>query len=142
MMDEALAALASAGGTALVTAMVTDGWEDLRGRFAQLLGRGDAKAEATVLGHLDESRTALAVAGGDPGQIAVVWKTRLENFLEHDLAAAEELRVLIAEAQAATTRAGRVEVHATAHDRAQQAVQGQGTMNVTFSGQHGTGSRP
>jgi hypothetical protein len=46
MLAEAVAALASTGSAALVTAMVTDGWEDLRARFARLFGR--AKPEATA----------------------------------------------------------------------------------------------
>jgi hypothetical protein len=142
MLGEALATLASTGGTALVTAMVTDGWEGLRGKLARLLGRGDTKAEAVALGRLDESRAALTVAGQDAGlveqELAVVWRTRLEDFLEREPEAAHELRSLVAEAQAATMAAGRVHVNAAAYDQAQQAVQGQGTMNVTFGGQRGS----
>jgi hypothetical protein len=34
MLTEALTALAATGGTALVTAMVTDGWEEAKSRSA------------------------------------------------------------------------------------------------------------
>lgn len=141
MLGEALAALASAGGTAVVTAMVTDGWEDLRGRLARLLSRGDATAEMSALDRLEESRAALAAAGGDAVQVQqeleADWQARLAGFLEMEPGAADELRALVTEAQAATAPPGRVEVHAAAYDQAQQAVQGQGTMHVTFGQQHG-----
>jgi hypothetical protein len=143
MLAETLATLASTGGTALVTAMVTDSWEALRSKFARLLGRGDARAEAAMLARLDESRTALASAAavGDSERIRpeleAAWRIRLEDLLERDSEVAEELCALVAEAQAAGAVAGRVEVHAAAFGQAQQAVQGQGVQNVTFSGQHG-----
>ena len=91
-MTEALAALASTGGTALVTAMVTDGWEDVKGGFARLFGRGKAKqAEATVA-RLEQSQAALAgLSGADleraRAEQEVVWRTRLGDLLEQDPAA-------------------------------------------------------
>jgi hypothetical protein len=144
MLGEALTALASMGGTALVTAMVTDGWESLRERLARLLGRGDAKVEAAELERLDEARAALASAGENAElirrELTVAWKARLEDFLEREPGAADELRALVADAQVANA-AGGVQVNAAAYDQAQQAVQGQGTMTVTFGGRLGSSDR-
>jgi hypothetical protein len=145
MLTEALTALASTGGTALVTAMVTDSWEGLRARFARLFGRGDSGQAEVAAGRLEQSRAELAsLAGADleraRAQQEIVWRTRLGDLLEQDPLAEQELRVLVAEVQAQVGgSAGRVEQHAAAFDRAQQAVQGHGVQNVTFGGQGGPG---
>jgi hypothetical protein len=142
MLAEALAALASTGGTAVVTAMATDSWEGIRARFARLLGRGDAKETEAAAARLEQSRAALASASG-PGlermriEQEVAWRTRLEDLLEHDPGAENELRALAAEVQAQVGSAGWVEQHAAAFDQAQQAVQGHGVQNVAFGGQSG-----
>lgn len=146
MLAEELAALASTGGAALVTAMVTDGWEAVRARFARLLGRGNAKESETVEARLELSRKALAAATGAEHERMradqeIAWRTRLEDLLENDPGAQEELRALVADVQAQVVgSAGRVEQHAAAFDQAQQAVQGHGVQNVNFGGQHGPGS--
>lgn len=146
MLTEALAALASAGGTALVTAMVTDGWEGARARFARLFGRGDAKRAEAAAERLEQSRAALAGLSG-PGleravaEQQVIWRTRLGDLLEQEPAAEQELRVLVAGIRAQVTgSAGPVEQRAAAFDQAQQAVQGHGVQNVTFGGQGGSGA--
>jgi hypothetical protein len=144
VLSEALAALAATGGTALVTAMVTDGWEAVRTRFARLLGRGDSKETETAAAQLERSRALLAPLSGAELERAraeqmIAWRARLEDLLERDPAAAEKLRTLVAEVQTQVVRSGgRVEQHATAHDQAQQAVQGHGVQNVSFGGQHGS----
>ena len=146
MLTEALTALASAGGTALVTAMVTDGWEGVKGRFARLFGRGDAAQAEAAAGRLEQSRAALAGLSSPDLERAragqeIVWRTRLGDLLEQDPAAERELRALVAEVQAQVIgSAGRVEQHAAAFDQAQQAVQGHGVQNVTFGGQGGPGT--
>jgi hypothetical protein len=143
MLTEALAALAATGGTALVTAMVTDGWEAVRTRFARLLGRGETAETETVEARLERSRAQLATLSGAElerasAEQATAWQARFEDLLESDPAAAETLQNLVGEVQAQGVRSsGRVEQHATAHDQAQQAVQGHGVMNVSFGGQHG-----
>jgi hypothetical protein len=146
MLAEALAGLASAGGSALVTAMVTDGWEGVRARCARLLGRGDAKKAEAAAAQLEESRAALAALSGAGLERAraeqqIVWRTRLRDLLEQNPAAEGELRALVGEVQALVIgSAGRVEQHAAAFDEAQQAVQGTGVQNVTFGGQRGPGT--
>lgn len=146
MLAEALTALASTGGTALVTAMVTDGWEGVRGRVARLLGRGDAKQAEIAASKLEQSRAALAgLSGAELERAAaeqqVVWRTRLADLLEEDPGAERELRELVAEIQVQTGgSAGTVVQHAVAYDQAQQAVLGHGVQNVNFGGQGGSGS--
>ena len=141
MLAEALAALASTGATALVTAMVTDGWEGARTRFARLLGRGDVK-QAAAAAQLEQSKAMLVAASGAElegvrADQEAVWRARLEQLLERDPLAEEELQVFIADVQAHTVAsAGQVEQQAIAFGQAQQAVVGHGVQNVSFGGQH------
>jgi hypothetical protein len=146
MLTEALTALASTGGTAVVTAMATDSWEGVKARFARLLGRGDAKKTDAAAARLEQSR---AVVVGSPGpglervwaEQEVAWRTRLEDLLENSPGAEQELRTVVADVQALVIRsAGRVSQHAAAFDQAQQAVLGHGVQNVTFGGQDGPGA--
>ncbi|WP_369036256.1 MULTISPECIES: hypothetical protein [Streptomyces] len=93
MVTEALAALAAAGGGAIVQAAGSDAWEGIRTRVAQLLGR-EPQSEQAVLERLDHTRTALEQAAenttdtrtGALEQAVVrqetVWQTRLEDFLD------------------------------------------------------------
>jgi hypothetical protein len=147
MLAEALTALASTGGTALVTAMVTDSWESIMGRVARLLGRGDAQQTEAAQERLELSRAALDGLVGTEldrarAEQEIVWRTRLADLLEAHPQAADELTSLIGviEAQARHS-AGPVVQHATAYDQAQQAVLGHGVQNVTFGGQRDPGSQ-
>jgi hypothetical protein len=141
MLTEALTALASTGGSALVTAMVTDGWEGVKSRFARLFGRGDAKKTEAAAVNMEQSRVVLAGLSGSAlertrDEQEIVWRTRLGDLLEQDPSVEQELRTLVAEVQAQVIgSAGHVEQHAAAFDQAQQAVQGHGVQNVTFGGQ-------
>jgi hypothetical protein len=141
MLTEALTALASTGGTAVVTAMATDSWEGIKARFARLLGRGDAKKTEAAAARLEQSR-AVVTGSSRPGlervraEQAVAWRTRLEDLLENTPDAEQELRSVVADVQAQVIgSAGRVDQHAAAFDQAQQAVLGHGVQNVTFGGQ-------
>jgi hypothetical protein len=141
MLEEALTGLVSAGGTALVGAMVTDGWEAVRARFARLLGRGDAKEAKAAAARLEESRAFLAALAGAQlqraqAELEITWCTRLGDLLERQPEAEQELRTLVAEAQAlATGSAGRVEQHVSGSGGAQQAVLGHGHQVNYFGGQ-------
>ncbi len=140
MLTEALAALTMAGGNALVSAMVTDGWEGVKARFARLLGGSDPKANATAAAQLEESRSVLVGQCGDlqkaEAEQKAVWRTRLGDLLEEHPQAAGELRALLVEVEALVIgSAGRVEQHVTGFDQAQQAVLGTGIQNVNFGGQ-------
>jgi hypothetical protein len=145
MLSEALAALASTGGTALVTAMVTDGWEGTRARLARLIGRGNVAETKTVEEWLDQSRAALDELTG-PGldrakvEQEIVWRTRLGDLLERYPGAEVELRDLIAGMESqALWDGGSVHQHFAAFGQAQQAVLGRGTQYVTFGERHEPG---
>ena len=138
--------LAVAGATALVNAMVTDGWKGVRKRFARLLGRGDQKETEAAAARLEKSQEMLSGFSGTKlekaqAEQAIVWRARLGDLLERHPDAEDELRRLVAEVQAQLAgSADWVEQHAAAFDQAQQAVQGYGVQNVTFGGQHASGA--
>ncbi|MFE5240473.1 MULTISPECIES: hypothetical protein [unclassified Streptomyces] len=86
---EALAALATAGGAALVSAAGTDLWEAVRSRIARLTSRGDGEAERVTLQRLD--RTAAELESNDTDSDGVVrsrgrlqneWTVRLSDALD------------------------------------------------------------
>ncbi len=96
MLDEALAALAAAGGTAVVQAAGTDAWIGFRTRMARLLGRGDNQRERAELARLDQTAASLAEASPSDAERLrlhheVAWQTRLEILLE-GLTIAERIR--------------------------------------------------
>ena len=131
MLAEALAALAAAGGTAVVQAAGKDAWAEFRARVAKWLARGDTEREQVALERLDRTAAALEAAG--PGEVERVqagqeasWQTLFEILLEgldgeEQERAADELRGLLigfaggraaAVGQGAVAVAGDVEIHA------------------------------
>lgn len=141
MLGEAAAELAAAGGTALVTAMVADGWEGVKARFARLLGRGDAKEVEGAAARLEECRALLAMLAGAELERAraeqeLAWRTRLGDLLERQPDGERELRSLVAEVQARVRGSdGWVEQRVIGSGHAQQAVQGRGIQVNNFGGQ-------
>lgn len=107
MLDQALTALAAAGGTAVVQAAGTDMWTELRQAVARWFGRGDEQRERAELERLDQAARELELldeAGAERARVRqeVAWQTRIEALLESlDVAersrAAEELSVLLAQ---------------------------------------------
>ncbi|MFJ1601166.1 hypothetical protein [Streptomyces sp. NPDC088261] len=108
-MEAELLALATAGATALVQQMATDGWTSVRDRVTGFLaGRGAATAEA-VEADLESGRAELAAAQGTDGgetaagtaeDLRTEWRNRLRRTLLADPEAAAELRALLAELDA------------------------------------------
>jgi hypothetical protein len=99
-MDAELTALATAGATALVQQMATDGWAQVRDRVAAFFSRRGG--DDSVGGALDLAREELqaAQAAGDDEAAADVqaeWRNRLRRALRADPALAGELRSLLAE---------------------------------------------
>lgn len=143
MVVAELAVLAAAGGTALVNAMVTDGWEGVRKRFARLLGRGDEKETEAAAARLEKSHGMLSgLSGADleraQAEQAIVWRTRLGDLLENHPDAEDELRRLVADVQAQViSSSGPVTQQVAGFDQAQQAVQGHGVQKNVFGGQRG-----
>ncbi|MEU6426126.1 hypothetical protein ABZ860_09490 [Microbispora sp. NPDC046973] len=97
MLVEWLAAVAAAGGTAVVQAAGTDVWVTVRQRVAQVLGRDDPEREQAELMRLDQTATDLASLA--PGEAALIrarqeasWTARFEMLLE-SLGEAERERV-------------------------------------------------
>jgi hypothetical protein len=117
-----VAALTASAGTALVQAMVTDGWEGMRNKVARLFGRGEA--DPTIERRLDAAREQLAAA--PPGELMQVqttlanqWQTRFDDLLadhpdaQADLAAlVDELNVVTSASGHSVTAAGNVNVAA------------------------------
>ena len=97
----ALAALAS---NALVTAAVTDMWEDVRHKIAAIFGRGEADSQTeerfgATRGALEAATSSSAVERVRAEQ-AALWAARLTVLLEDHPDAAEELDALVAEIRA------------------------------------------
>jgi hypothetical protein len=137
-MVPALLALAATGGTALVNAMVTDGWEGVRKKLGKLFGRGDPKQTQDTLDRLDRSHAELSqLTGPDQDKarqkLAIAWQTRLEDLLAEHPDAAGDLRQIVQEIGARDIGAGAViQQNVQASDHAQQIVQGSGIQHVTF----------
>ncbi|MFD8012557.1 hypothetical protein [Streptomyces sp. NPDC058955] len=86
-MAEALAALAAAGGAAVVQAAGTDAWHEVRTRVAALAGRGDAERGRAELERLDQTARALEPGtGAAPEREALLqegtWRERFSTLLE------------------------------------------------------------
>jgi hypothetical protein len=103
---EVLLALAQWAGQTVAAAAVTDVWESARGRFARLLGRGDARKAQVAEGWLAQTQQQLAAAG--PGAdlerarevAAERWAGRFADLLDEDPAAEAALRALVGEVAA------------------------------------------
>ena len=106
MPGEVLMALAQFAGQTVAAAAITDVWESARGRFARLLGRGDARKTEAAEGWLAQTREQLAAAGSDAGlerareAAAERWAGRFADLLDEDPAAEAELRALVEEVAA------------------------------------------
>jgi hypothetical protein len=84
--------------TTLVQAMVTDGWEGVRHKVAQLFGRG--QQDAAIERRLDATREQLTAA--TPGDLATMraalaaqWETRFADLLADHPDAEQELAALV-----------------------------------------------
>jgi hypothetical protein len=117
MPGEVLVSLAQFAGQAVAAAAISDAWESVRGRFARLLGRGEARRTEVAEGWLAQTREQLAAAG--PGTVEQVraaaaerWASRFSDLRDEDPSIEAQLRTLV-EKVAARLPAG--EVSATSH---------------------------
>ncbi len=105
MPGETLAPLAQRAGQMVAAAAVTDVWVEARGRFARLLGRGDARKTQVAEGWLVQAREQLTAAGPGLEQarnaVAERWAGRFADLLDEDPGAESGLRTLVAEVAAA-----------------------------------------
>ena len=116
-------ALAAMSAAALVQAMVTDGWEEVRHKVARLFGRG--QPDVAIERRLDVTRDQLTAAAPDDletvqAALATQWETRFADLLadhpdaEAELAAlVKQIRPTVAAADHAVAEGGNVT--ATAH---------------------------
>lgn len=93
-----VAALVALAGNALVTAAVTDAWEDVRQKVARWFGRG--QPDPQLERRLDATRRQLtAVAPADLVQAqaaeATAWQTRFADMLADHPESAGELDALV-----------------------------------------------
>jgi hypothetical protein len=99
---EVLMALAQFAGQTVTAAAITDVWESARGRFARLLGRGNARKTQVADGWLAQTQEQLVAAG--PGVVEQVkqaqaerWAGRFADFLDEEPDVEPELRALVEE---------------------------------------------
>jgi hypothetical protein len=97
--------LAQSAGQAVAAAAMTDAWEVTRGRFARLLGRGNARKAKAAERRLARTHRQLAKAAGpDARQLreasAQRWASRFTDLLDKDPAIEAELRALVREVAA------------------------------------------
>ncbi|KIF70380.1 hypothetical protein HY68_20280 [Streptomyces sp. AcH 505] len=117
-MEAELMALATAGATALVQQMATDGWTRVRERIAgYFAGRGSADLDS-VQSDLDTSQAELALARREDDAEAAAdvladWRGRLRRTLRADPESAAELRSLLDELAGESATGGGTDVHNT-----------------------------
>ncbi|MFY1691106.1 hypothetical protein [Plantactinospora sp. WMMB782] len=141
--------LATAGATALVTAVATDAWDGVKTGFARLFGRGDAERTAVAQRRLERVENELVGRSGAEleaarDEIASQWRGRLADLLEDHPEAAGELQKLVTAAALASPAAeSSIVVGGDAvvvADRGSAAAMTMG--NVDFGGVHLDPSRP
>jgi hypothetical protein len=97
--------LAQFAGQTVAGAAITDAWEAVRGRFARLLGRGDARRTEVTEQWLAQTREQLAAAGSGSVERmreaqAERWAGRFADLLDEDPGVEAELRALVQEVAA------------------------------------------
>ncbi|HEU0087214.1 MAG TPA: hypothetical protein VFQ77_06150 [Pseudonocardiaceae bacterium] len=148
MLAEALAALAGAGGTALVGAMATDAWQATRSGVARLFGRGGPARQKAIEAQLDSNATLVAQAE-DPDEVrqslAAVWRLELAALLRQHPDAEDELRALVAQIHEELPAPQQTWVQTNiARDQATQYNVQHGNLHVHpgGTGPGGTGAEP
>ena len=131
MPGDVLMALAQFAGQTVAQAAITDVWEAVRGRFARLLGRGDARRTQVAEQWLAQTHDQLTTAPGAKleqvrAALAERWEGRFADLLDEDPGVEAELRALV-EAVAAQLPAAAVS--ATDH-----SVAAGRDVNITASG--------
>ena len=131
MPGDVLMALAQFAGQTVAAATISDVWEAARGRFARLLGRGDARKTQVAEHWLTQTYEQLATAPGSELErtreaAAERWTGRFADLLDEDPGVEAELRAMVEEI-AAQLPAGAVSAagHSVAAGR---------DVNITASG--------
>jgi hypothetical protein len=105
MPGDVLVALAQFAGQTVAAAAITDVWEAVRGRFARLLGRGDARRTQIAGQWLAQTHEQLTIAPGAELEHAREaqaqrWAGRFADLLDEDPGVETELRALVEEVAA------------------------------------------
>lgn len=137
MVDEWLSALCMSGATALVKAAATDSWKEIRAGFRKLFGNGDHHREHLAERRLDEVATMIEQADETAREEVretqiLAWHTRLADLLEEKPDQAQELRTLIALAEAVLPHAEDAQV--TAMGTGSVTTANSGGVNVANTG--------
>jgi hypothetical protein len=129
---DVLMALAQFAGQTVAAAAVTDVWEEVRGRFARLLGRGDARRTHAAEQWLAQTREQLTAAARGSGLERVGeaqaerWAGRFADLLDEDPSVEAELRALAEEVTA--------QMPAGAVSAADHSLAAGRDVNITASG--------
>lgn len=134
MLGEVAAALAEAGGSALVGAMATDAWQATRLGMARLFGRGGSAQQAAIEAQLD-GNAALVAQARDPDEVRAslvpVWRLQLEALLREYPDVVEELGVLVGQVRESLPASQQAWVQTNiARDQGTQNIVQHGTLNV------------
>jgi len=128
---DVLMAVAQFAGQTVAGAAITDVWEAVRGRFARLLGRGDARKTQVAEQWLAQTRQQLTTAPGSELEQArraqaERWAGRFADLLDEDPGIEAELRALVEEVAA--------QLPAGAVSAADHSVSAGRDVNITASG--------
>ncbi|MEW2406807.1 hypothetical protein [Streptomyces griseoviridis] len=120
-MEPTLITLASAGGTAVVSAMATDGWQTLRSGVVDLWRRFRPDSAAELERDLETSRSALLAAPETEIQpvrqaLQSVWQGRMLTLFLEDRAAAAEFEGLLSRLAEASSHRTEMTFNAEARD--------------------------
>jgi hypothetical protein len=131
MPGDVLMALAQFAGQTVAGAAITDVWEAVRGRFARLLGRGDARRTDAAERWLAQTREQLAAASGAELErareaAAKRWAGRFADLLDEDPAVEAQLRALVEDVAA--------QLPAAVVSAADHSVAAGRDLNITASG--------
>lgn len=120
-MDPTLIALASAGGTAVVSAMATDGWNTVRSGVVTLWGRFRPDSAGELERDLETTRsTLLATPASEVEQVRQAlqsaWQGRILTLFLEDPTAAAEFEALLSRLGEVGSRQTNTSFRAEVHD--------------------------
>jgi tetratricopeptide (TPR) repeat protein len=139
MLDEAAAALATAAGNALISAMVSDAWTSFKGVFARLLARGEPSQSGETERQLElEHSKLVALSQAERERLAAelepACRRRFADLLREEPSSAGEIRALVEHVSAVlpVLTWAPVAQDVLGFGQAKQAVLGQGVQNNSF----------
>ncbi|MEU3184786.1 hypothetical protein ABZ707_11355 [Streptomyces sp. NPDC006923] len=94
-MDAIAASVAAAAGRVLVQAMMTDAWQAMRDRMAELLSRRAPARMDQMTSALEDARQVVSSGSSSSEIVAIRWQGRLEALLEDDPDAVDALRSIV-----------------------------------------------